>query len=661
MFHFRSRWVAGILLCFAHGIAANTLEKVVVHGKAYDRSTLADVNLETYSGFETVIERESFENQLVDMGDVINQSISAQIRKTGGMGSYSSASIRGSTGKQINLYVDGMLLTNPQSGYSNLSVIPTSIIDRIEIYPDFTPGQLGDANIGGALNIRTRQPEQSFGGRAALSFGSFNTQQLALDLWGGNSQTDAIVAATTSQSDNDYPMDLSVCEAVQMTCGTSRHRLTAAYKNYSILAKVRHRINQQFTLQTLIASSESDNEVPSQNNRSSHFAELKNALHQFNVMLQSDQQRLSWGVRFYGNQQQEDFTNPTVGSLILGGSDVTQTLDNLGGNIFAEYRIAKHSLGAALDYVESRAVTDDNKRKLSLEANRQKISLALSDHWQALDWLALTAVLRSNIYDDQTQTPPINTGTSAHCHGNQEDCANYQQTHHSWQLGFAVTPGNWTIKGNVGEMIRMPTLTERFGQTGAFVGDANLKHEESQNVDLGVLYQNSLIETQIALFHKDLINGIYIVYDARGVGKPFNVAKANIHGIEGLFRIRAGQYISLHAGGQWMDSNNQSQIKAHYAKKLNGIYHQSYQAGLTLQKAQHLWSLTYFHDDDMFFDSGNRIPAPPRKVWNTSYSWSYQALTLNFSVNNLLDDRYVDFNFMPAVGRSYSTTVSFYF
>lgn len=644
---------------------SSSVEEVEVLGNRTTQDTLIDVNLETYNGFENIINRAEFEHRLVDVSDIINSSVSAQIRKSGGLGSTSSFSIRGSSGKQVNLFLDGMLLTSPRTGSSNISIIPSSIIEQIEIYPDFTPSEFGDANLGGAINIHTRIPEQGFGGKALIGYGSFNSRRLGLDFWGGNDKTEAIVAMDYTASDNDFKIGKKHCEKAFVTCGNSKKREMAGYEQYSALSKVRHHFNEQYSLQVLLGSAQGNNEIPVPNNRRSHKAKLDSELHQFNIMLQSDGDTVRWGTRLYGNEQKEKYKKQTIGNSGATTIDALtlQKQDSIGLNLFSDIEFWRNTLGLALDYSHTKNNTQDKRNQLDLDATREKLALILSDKLQIIDMLSFNASYRSTLYKDKTDTDKSTSINKANCQSGDKDCAKFEKTMNSWQVGFALTPNDdWVIKANYGVMNRMPTLTERFGQTGTFIGNANLKHEESTNIDFGVLYKRDWLELNAAVFNKDLKNSIVTLYDARtGIGKPFNVAKANIKGLEALARFHIGHLVSFHLGGQWLDSKKNSELRFEDGNQMPGIYHRTYQAGIAIHNDTHSAQLNYYYDDEMYFDRGNNLKAPHRELLNASYTWTIGPFAWNLSANNILNKEYFDFNFFPSQGRSFTTTLSYNF
>lgn len=639
---------------------APAIEEVEVLGSKQAERSIIDVDLSTYNGFENIIDRSEFENRLVDIGDIINNSVSAQVRKNSGFGGYSSFSIRGSTGKQVNLYIDGMLLNSPHSGSTSLSSIPTSMLERIEIFPDFTPVQLNDANLGGAINLVTRKPSEKLGGRATLSFGSFNTQQQSLDLFGGNDTTHGIIALSHTKSGNDFPIDRKIiCE--DGSCGDSKKRENAAYQNYSMLAKVSHEFSQQYSVHVLLGSSKSKNDVPTHNNIKSSDINLENELYQYNVLLQSRGEPLGWGTRLYGNLQKEHYIDKTGRLSFGGGADVKQKQEQIGLNNFFQYDIADHTLGLNIDFSRTQGKTDDLRNPENLKSTRQRLALSLSEQWQIKPNLSWDIALRTQLVDDKSTT---NRGisTSSRCDGSTSSCESNKKWHPSWQTGIAWEfVSNWQLKANIGEMIRIPTLRERFGETDAFIGKANLKPEKSTNIDAGFVFDNDYTHAQITFFHKQVNDLIFTFYNSSGVGKPDNMKKATIYGAELLLEQKLGQYFSTYYMGQWMNSENKSGVKEAIDKKIPGFYHQNNQIGFRLKTSKHQAIIYYQHDEQLFYSVNNLRQAKAKKLVNISYTWDFYQFNWNISMNNILNYKYVDFDFMPAPGRSFTTTLSYNF
>lgn len=103
-----------------------------------------------------------------------------QIHQLGGLGDFTTVSIRGSTPQQVAIYVDGAPLTQGGSSAVDLSRLAPSQFSSIELWRSGAPLGLGVAPLGGVINLVTR-PEGG-GGEVELGGGSFNTSYLNINL-----------------------------------------------------------------------------------------------------------------------------------------------------------------------------------------------------------------------------------------------------------------------------------------------------------------------------------------------------------------------------------------------------------------------------------------------------------------------------------------------
>ena len=100
-----------------------TLDTVVVTAaKIEDTYQTGDVDTEQTPAFITVIEREQFEGKMEDIAEVMEKEAGIQVRQSGGLGSFSSVSLRGSTSEQVMVFLDGVLL-NDASGGAHFGVL----------------------------------------------------------------------------------------------------------------------------------------------------------------------------------------------------------------------------------------------------------------------------------------------------------------------------------------------------------------------------------------------------------------------------------------------------------------------------------------------------------------------------------------------------------
>lgn len=97
-------------------VAEETLPFIVVESTPINAAS--DIDPGQATGPVRVLDRSSIENRTATVADVLNDQTGVQIRQSGGLGSASSVSIRGSTSRQVQVVLDGMLLNDPVTGES---------------------------------------------------------------------------------------------------------------------------------------------------------------------------------------------------------------------------------------------------------------------------------------------------------------------------------------------------------------------------------------------------------------------------------------------------------------------------------------------------------------------------------------------------------------
>ncbi|MFT7431619.1 MAG: vitamin B12 transporter, partial [Colwellia sp.] len=123
-----------------------------------------------------VLHRESFIYSSQTLADILQSINGIQIRQISGIGNPVSVSIRGSSSKQVQLYIDGQLINDSQFGGFDLNQIPTEQIESIEISKNQAIGT-GATPIGGVIRINTYNPTED-SSKLTLATGSFGYQEV---------------------------------------------------------------------------------------------------------------------------------------------------------------------------------------------------------------------------------------------------------------------------------------------------------------------------------------------------------------------------------------------------------------------------------------------------------------------------------------------------
>ncbi|WP_161963480.1 TonB-dependent receptor plug domain-containing protein [Xanthomonas campestris] len=173
---------AGIAIALTPAFAANAQEQSAPSTTTLDRieitgSRIRSVDVETAQPVFTVTQQDIQKSGLVSVGDILqNLSIA-------GTQTYSKAAVLTSDpeqgGQYVNLYnlgenrtlvlVNGKRWTSSLSGLTDMSTIPSSLIERIEVLKDGASAIYGSDAVAGVVNIILRQNYD--GAEASAYFG----------------------------------------------------------------------------------------------------------------------------------------------------------------------------------------------------------------------------------------------------------------------------------------------------------------------------------------------------------------------------------------------------------------------------------------------------------------------------------------------------------
>ena len=110
---------------------------------------------------------------LVSLGETLAQAAGVRVLQYGGLGAFSTVSVRGAPASQTALLVDGEPLESAAHSLVSLSDVPAAAIERIEVYRGLSPLAFGMPAPAGAVNLVTLPASRALDARVAR--GSFGT------------------------------------------------------------------------------------------------------------------------------------------------------------------------------------------------------------------------------------------------------------------------------------------------------------------------------------------------------------------------------------------------------------------------------------------------------------------------------------------------------
>ncbi len=120
--------------------------------------------------------------QVRDLPSLLRNVAGVEVTQNGGMGTLSSAFIRGADSRHTLLLIDGVAVNNLNFGLAALEQVPLDNVERIEVVRGNVSSLYGSAAIGGVIQIFTRQATASPQLSLALQAGSNNLHQLNASL-----------------------------------------------------------------------------------------------------------------------------------------------------------------------------------------------------------------------------------------------------------------------------------------------------------------------------------------------------------------------------------------------------------------------------------------------------------------------------------------------
>lgn len=639
--------VAGLWLCDgqqAH--AAEQPEPVTV--TATLPSLVLDESTGRGQGPVYRIAASDYANRMVTLADIMQDLPAVQLRQSGGQGSFSSLSVRGSSSRQVQVYLDGMLLNDPFSGSLDTGLVSLHDIGRVSVYPLSPPVRYAHTGSGGVVALETRLPQKPFALTLQAGAGSFGARQAGAFAAMQRDTTRAWLSGQYQASDNDFSYANRATWFNPNDGNTSRRR-NADVRNQSLSARLERDLPADRTLSLLVRGQHSRQGIPAIQNWADNHTSLDRSTCQLQLHYQDLglwQGHVHTSHRLFVADAHEDYDNRS-GTVGTGVQYLSSHTDHQGMEHGIALLHGAHTWTTLLgldqyDYREHNRLSAQD----TVSHQRDIISGSVAHGWlnSTGSWQTAAALRLHTLHDDTDMARD-----REHYRGHQ-----FSITH---QLRYDTE-----ITATLSREVRLPTLLEAFGQQGLMSGNPHLEAEQARHQDLTLRHKNPWLHLETSLFQRELRPAIVAVYDARGVGRHINT-HARVRGMEWQIVTNPMATWQLQAGAVLLASENLSGPVRHLqGKQLPGIYHRTFNAAIRWMRTDWQTSLSYRIDDDLYFDTANNLPARTRHSLNTRIAWKVPAhhfrnTQVMLEIRNLTDAMHEDFNRFPAPGRSFHLTL----
>ena len=461
------------------------------------------------SAFETTARVDIIDRAVLErtasrsLADALQSSTGVFIRRYG-RGGLASISLRGTGASQTSILIDGRPVTDPQLGQIDLSLLPSALIDRVEVMSGAASPLYGGDGIGGAVNLRTLAPDEGFRSRVSGGVGAFGSREATLSVESRRGRTAFLLLGDLDRAQNDYTyFSRALARQVELR-NADRNRASLFGTGELGLGAARIRASAMFVdgERGLPASASAASSGERQWDRSTRvWTDVEAGGFSFGAALQHGRIR-------YANPQ-----------LDLDETGLTRV-----ASLDGRYRLGLYDAWTLVAGGELADATVDHPA--IAEGAREQRAAAFAMLSGDVDGVMVNAALRADSYF--RRRPDVSAIAAV-----------------SPRIGISTPVAErLRLRASVGRGFRTPTFNDRYWRPG---GNPDLEPEVGWTVDGGAVYRSGPLRADLTLFHVATDNQIVWIPLTSGLWSPTNIASAVSRGFE------AGVSAAGELGGMGME------------------------------------------------------------------------------------------------------------
>ena len=596
----------------------------------------------------------------VSLTDILDQAVGVNIRNSGGLGSFSTVSIRGSTAEQVQVFLDGVPLNQAQGGGVDMADLPVEGVESVEIYRGAVPARFGGNSIGGVIHVRTRALEAGRRLRGQAMLGAWGTRQIGGSVEGVWRGRRYLAMADYSGSRNDFSFLDDNGTEYNLDDDEPARRLNSDVRGLRSLVKAEERLGRS-RLQVRNTFDIKHQGIPSISNNQSRSTRLDKwrsvtETELFGAVAGSG--RTGYRLTLYHLLQRYRYKDPE-GTVGVGKQHDRNTTGSAGVRAELNRLVFRDGIvtlfgGARREAFDSRDLF--HPESAPLESRRRSGTVG----WEAeipiwLNLLQLTGGGQMEVIEDRFQGPgPLPTSPPGPVKTNTESLR-------GGRIGGEFRLGvDWTLKGHRGWHQRAPSFYELFGDRGAVVGNTKLESEAGKNWDVGLVWSRPRSEEagvhllEANYFCNEVDDLIRFIQNAQRVSRPSNIGRARIRGVELRGGARLAAQMEVSANYAYQRAENRTTVSYERGKDLPNAPRRTLnlRASLGRPRARAYYELS--RESRHFLDKSNLRSVPRRTLHNLGVSLRPQGLgEWSLEVRNLTGNQVADLWGYPLPGRSF--------
>lgn len=490
--------------------APSTVADIIVTG-----SRIGAVGIDKYTAPVSVLTLTDINDRnAAYIVDMLRAVPGASVNRSGPQGALTQLRLRGSEGNHVLVLVDGIEVSNPNTGEFDFGSLRSEDVVRVEVLRGEQSALWGSDAIGGVVNIITRAGETNERYKLSLEAGSFNSfegqvsavvpiKSSALSINGNVFRTDGYdVSGLGGEEDGAKSRNLNVgLNSVEIGALT----LGAKYSNTHAISE----FDSDTDFNGRLDNTNGETTTDTQTGRISGRFDVAGFANLINLSLTDTKQ----------NTVGTSFLNDTTGKRIQANWAAEKTWDAHALTFLAETEKEEFSnyggVGAGQNQNES----------------IQNYALAM-DYRFNKNAITLSASARADFNDrfDDSQ---------------------------SWRVaaGYAFDKIGGRVRASVGTGVKNPSMTELFGFFPAFfVGNPDLTPETSTGYNIGYDQEIGDWNFSVDYFHSDLTDEIFTDFGVFPSTARNRTTKSKREGFELEARGSLGDKIDIRASATFLDA-----------------------------------------------------------------------------------------------------------
>lgn len=633
---------------------------LTVHGtEELDTVEIYGSRTEAYSPYDFIgshqrLSAEEYNQSFNTLPSILQQQSGIAINSIGGIGQYSSPTIRGSSGQQVLVFWDGLLINSLTGGNADIGSLNLGLASNIDIYRSIAPAELSASAIGGVIHIQSEdltKKTEAYSGNATITYGSYNTQQYAVSQHFEAENSHWLISTEYLSADNDYEY-IQIGSVASPNTPISVPRYNNGSNQYNTLLK--GQLNHDNSRMDLaIQYGQSNRELSTNINSPSNLSDISTKSGSAQVRWKQNwsnlhNSELLAGLSTHSQLYDDQFSTIGLGAQLNEYDTVSKKIQwnhyfshkNISALISARTEIEDNDTDYQLLNDEELVTQCEAGRGCETTYERQQNDISgRLQYRNSTNQLVLQAS-RIDLTDRNLTT--------------EESLKSF--VGNTWSIAFEhKSKSGLTPFISIASQVRLPSTSELFGDRGTSVGNPELLPEEAEHFEIGFSYQYATFELDSSFYIRDLHNAIVGEEDSRGVIRYSNLGTTQHIGYEQdiIWNPIRSLILSVNLTIQSNEIIKDERFPTYKGSQVAGYSQLS--SHISAQWLGDNWDFMVSNalEREGYYTNSNLLPKEDKTQWNASIGLNVNQWRFSFDANDITDNAARDYPSYPEPGRMY--------